>query len=345
MPRCSGTTHRALICPVLAGVVLAGLVGAPNLGRAEQPSSGVQTEPVPVVPLSPPLTAQDLMLGPVPKGRPDPVVASVDGRLIHMSELGRAIPTLPPNLRDLPFDVLFPVLLDRMVDHEALAMMARRKGLDETPAVQREIQAATERVLESAYLAGTANPKVTEAAILARFNQQYANRPAVEEARARHILVGSEQEAIELIARLRAGADFAELARQYSKDPDAARGGDLGFFRREQVWPGFADVAFSVPPGQVAPTPVRNEFGWHVVKVEERRLVGAPSFSDVHDTIRDELQREAVQQAVQDAREQVAIHRFNVDGTEITGGMRPIVRAQVPKQGSNQPPAKAQPSR
>ena len=251
------------------------------------------------------------------QGPADPVVASVEGHLIYLSELGEASKTLPENLRGMPFDSLYPVLLDRMVDHEALVMMAERKGLEQKKSVQREIQAATERILEGAYLGEVAAPQVTEQAIQARYNQEFANRPATEEVRARHILVTTEAEARKVLDDLKKGADFATVARSVSKDPDAAKGGDLGFFRREQVWPGFADVAFSLQPGQIAPNPIKNEFGWHVIKVEERRLVAPPSFSDVHDQLRQELLAAAVQQAIANARSQLTIHRFNLDGSEI----------------------------
>jgi peptidyl-prolyl cis-trans isomerase C len=134
---------------------------------------------------------------------------------------------------------------------------------------------------------------------------------------ARHILVTTEAEARKVLEDLHKGADFATIARVLSKDPDAAKGGDLGFFRREQVWPGFADVAFALQPGQIAPNPIKNEFGWHVIKVEERRLVAPPSFSDVHDQLRQELLATAIQQAIADARSQLAVHRFNLDGSEL----------------------------
>jgi peptidyl-prolyl cis-trans isomerase C len=107
-----------------------------------------------------------------------------------------------------------------------------------------------------------------------------------------------------------------------SKDPDAAKGGDLGYFRREQVWPGFADVAFALQPGQVAPNPIRNEFGWHVIRVEERRLVAPPSFADLHDQLKQELLAAAVRQAVAQARDQLAIRRFNMDGSALDPGPR-----------------------
>jgi peptidyl-prolyl cis-trans isomerase C len=256
------------------------------------------------------------------QGNADPIVASVEGHLIYLSDLGQASKSLPENLRGMPFDALYPVLLDRMVDHEALVMMAERQGLEQKKAVQREIQAATDRILEGAYLGEVAAPQVTEQAIKARYNQEYANRSATEEVRARHILVTTEAEARKVLADLKNGADFATIARVLSKDPDAVKGGDLGFFRREQVWPGFADVAFSLQPGQVAPNPIKNEFGWHVIKVEERRLVAPPTFSEVHDQLRQEILAAAVQKAIANARSQLAIHRFNLDGSEIDDSLK-----------------------
>ena len=256
------------------------------------------------------------------QGLTDPLVGSVEGHLIYLSDLGEASKSLPDNLRGLPFETLYPVLLDRMIDHESLVIMARRNGLEAKKQVQRDIQAATERILEGAYLGEVAAPLVTEQAIQTRYNRLYANRPATEEVHARHILVTTEAEARKVLEDLQKGADFATIARVVSKDPDAVKGGDLGFFRREQVWPGFADVAFALQPGQVAPNPVKNEFGWHVIKVEERRLVAPPSLSDVHDQLRQDLLAAAVQQAVANVRSQLAIHRFNLDGSEVDSTAR-----------------------
>ena len=245
----------------------------------------------------------------------DPVVASVDGHPIRLTELGRASDTLPESLRTMPFDILYPALLERMIDHQALVMMARRQGLDENADIKQEIAAAVEQVLEAAYLRREALAKVTDPAIQLRYNQEFANRPATEEVRARHILVPTEAEARDVLAELGKGADFATLARTRSKDPDGKQGGDLGFFRREQVWPGFADAAFSLQPGQIGPQPIRNEFGWHVVKVEERRLVAPPSLPDVRESIRQELIAQAIRQAVKQARAQLPIRAFNMDGS------------------------------
>jgi peptidyl-prolyl cis-trans isomerase C len=266
------------------------------------------------------------------KGSPDPVVGSVEGHLIYLSDLGEASKTLPENLRGLPFDTLYPVLLDRMIDHQALVIMARRKGLEQSKRVQHDIQIATERILEGAYLGEVAAPQVTEQAIQARYNRLYVNKPATEEVRARHILVTTEAEALKVLDDLKKGSDFPTIARVISKDPDGAKGGDLGFFRREQVWPGFADVAFSMQPGQIAPAPIKNEFGWHVIKVEERRLVAPPSYSEMHDPLRQELLAQAVQKEIAAARGQLTVHRFNLDGSELETGPRLGSTSATPRQ-------------
>jgi peptidyl-prolyl cis-trans isomerase C len=307
--------------------------GQPATSRSK-PAQAKPAEPRPAEATKP--SGSAMTPGDVLKSPADPVVGIVEGHMIYLSDVGRAVPALPENLRGLPFETLFPVVLDRIIDHQALVAIARRKHLDEDPAVRRDMDAATERVLEGALLAREAASQVTEDKIQARYSQQYAGKPATEETRARHILVSTEAEAKRLIAELAKGADFSALAKQNSKDPDRESGGDLGFFRRDQVWPAFADVAFALPPGQFSLSPIRNEFGWHIVKVEERRIVAPPSYSDVHDTLRQALLQEAVQRAVDGARSQLTIHRFNVDGTPL--GAVPDITPVQPAMKPPEPP-------
>jgi peptidyl-prolyl cis-trans isomerase C len=305
----------------LAGVLAVLVQPAISLAQAPAPSAAapapLRVPPGPGAPASP---------GAQPSPGQDPVIGSVDGKLIYLSDLTRVTASLPEQMRSLPFDSIMPVLLDRMIDHEALTMTARRAGLDRRPEIQREMRAAADLVLERAWLAVVTPSKVTDAAIEARYNRQYANRPATDEVHARHILVGTEAEAKSVLEELKGGADFPAMARVISKDPDGKQGGDLGFFRRDQVWPAFADAAFSLRPGQVGPQPIHNEFGWHVVKVEERRLVAPPTLSEVRDQIRQDLTAQAVQGAIAEARSQMIIHKFNLDGSEADAGPR-ITRA------------------
>jgi hypothetical protein len=145
------------------------------------------------------------------------------------------------------------------------------------------------------------------------------------------------------------GSDFATLARQFSKDPDSARGGDIGFFRHDQVWKGFADLAFSLKPGEIAQTPIFNEFGWHVVQVLERRTVPPPSLAQAQDAIRKQLLAEAVQRVVAEAREGLRVHKFSLNGAPIydpaaavTNGERLREDGQTP--GTSDQPAAASPA-
>lgn len=288
--------------------------------------------PAALAQLEPKLTLPKSTLG-QPGGQPgagnapanpdaNPVIASVDGYPIYLQDLNVAMQTLPEALRAMPFETLYPVLVDRLVDHQALVIMAKRAGLEDTPRIKLEIKRANERILEAAYLDLESRPKVTDQAVRDAYQRQFANRPATEEVRARHILVSTEAEARKIIEELRQGADFATVARTVSKDPDGKNGGDLGFFRREQVWPAFGDLAFSLPPGQIANTPIRNEFGWHVVKVEEKRQVASPGFSDIEAALRQELLAQAVRQTIDQARSSVIIRRFNLDGSELETGPR-----------------------
>ena len=262
---------------------------------------------------------------------PDRMVASVDGHPIYLSDLGQAQQALPASLRNMSFQALYPILLDRMVDHQALVRLARQRGLQDDPAVKKQIEQATERVLEAALLDLDGAPKVTDDVIKARYAQVYANHPATEQVHARHILVRTEAEANQIIADLKNGAEFAALARQDSKDPDSQNGGDLGFISRDQVSPAFADAAFALQPGQVADHPVHNEFGWHVVQVEERRTLAPPSYADAHDALRDQLMQEAVHQEVALARSQLIIHELNLDGSSRDPDARPVGVAAPPK--------------
>jgi peptidyl-prolyl cis-trans isomerase C len=278
----------------------------------------------------------------------DPLVASVEGHSIYLSDLGEAAKSLPEALGKMPFEVIYPTLLDRMIDHEAVVLLARRQKLDDDPVVKRQIEAATARVLEAALLQRMAVPTVTEAAIRARYARDFTGQGTVEEVHARHILVASEAEAKRLIGELNKGSDFATLARRVSKDPDAARGGDLGFFRHDQVWAGFADLAFSLKPGEVAQTPIHNEFGWHVVQTLERRRVAPQTFEQVHDAIRTQLLQEAVQVVVAEARKGLRVTKFNMDGTPmgVASGADELgapASGDAPKPRSSEPPATAAP--
>ncbi len=247
----------------------------------------------------------------------DPVVAKVDGQPIHLSDLKDAAQALPANLQGLPQQTLYPMLLDQMIDSRALVSEAHKSGLDKDPAVQRQVQAAEDRALQSAVLNKEVTPSVTDEAVRARYDKEVAGKPGEEEVHARHILVDSEAEAKKIIGQIKGGADFAALAKQYSKDPGAAQqGGDLGFFKKDEMVPEFANAAFALQPGQTSQEPVHSQFGWHVIQVVERRRAEPASFEQARDELRQKMIQEGVQKAVAKARAAASVEKFNLDGSQ-----------------------------
>ena len=199
----------------------------------------------------------------------------MNGRELHLSDLSEAAQTLPDEVRSMPPQVLYPMLLDQMVDREALVIQAQKEGLEKDPTVQRAITRANDTVLQNAILSREVGPLVSDAALRAKYDSDYANKPGEDEVHARHILVDNEEQAKKIIAELKKGGDFAALAKANSKDPAAENGGDLGFFKKADMVPEFAAAAFALKPGEVTQTPVKTQFGWHVIKVDEHRVATA----------------------------------------------------------------------
>lgn len=267
----------------------------------------------------------------------NPVLARVDGIEIRMSDVQAEAARLPEELRGMPPMMLYPLLLDQMITQKAIVAAARTAGLDRDPEVQARIRRAEEETLQQALLTREIQPALTEEALRTRYQREVANRPAEEEVRARHILVPTEAEARTALAEARrSGADFAEVARRRSTGPGSREGGDLGFFKRGDMIPEFAEAAFALRPGEISQNPVRTQFGWHVIKVEERRAVAPPSYEDARENLRSQAFEEGVNQAVERIRAAARVERFGMDGSP--------QRAPSLLDGAA-PPAPAQPQR
>lgn len=248
----------------------------------------------------------------------DPVLATVNGQPIRLSDVKEATASLPPQARGMPPQQLYPLLVEQLIDARALLIQAQRTGLDKDPDVQRAMQAAQDRALESALLNKVVRPQVTDEAVKARFDQESAGKTGEPEVHARHILVADEATAKKIIAELKKGADFAALSKQYSKDPSAAQqGGDLGYFKKTDMVPEFSAVAFSLKDGEVSPTPVKTQFGWHVIQVTEHRTAQPPSFDQVKDELRQQMAQAAVQSELKLVRAAVKVEKFNPDGSPV----------------------------
>ena len=245
----------------------------------------------------------------------DSIAAVVDGIQIRHSEVTAMIESLPDQYRQMPFPVLYPALLDRLIDGKLLGGAGRARKLQDQPDVKRKLSAFEDRLVQEAYLTSEIKAQVTDEALKKRYEASIKDHAAKEEVRARHILLDSEDKAKAVIADLKKGGEFAALAKARSTDPAGAQGGDLGFFSAEQMVPEFSEAAFKLKPGEITQAPVKSSFGWHVIKVEERRTAAPPSFEDSREELSQEMSRELITTIIAALRGKAKVERFNLDGT------------------------------
>ena len=259
-----------------------------------------------------------MLAGPASAQQPaaDPVVASVNDTQIRMSDVAALVETLPDQYRQLPMQMLFEPLLNQLIDYKIVGMAGAADKLTDDAEVKRRIAQYIERVVYQTYVDRKVGDIVTEKAVRERFAQMQKDSPAREEVRARHILTETEAQANQVLADLKRGADFAALAKAKSIDPGGqAQGGDLGYFTREQMVPEFSGAAFAMKVGETSGKPVKSQFGWHVIKVEDKRSTSGPAFEEQKDEIAGELRREATGLLLEVMRQSARIERFNPDGT------------------------------
>lgn len=250
----------------------------------------------------------------------DPVVATVNGKPIHLSDVAKAAQSLPPQLQQAPPQEIYPVLLNRLIDERALLVEAKKTDLAQQPDVKQAMQDAANQALEGAYLRQQVKPEINEDAAKAYYQKHYADKRQPEEVKARQILVKTKAEADKIIDQLNNGAKFDQLAEKDSIDPGAKNGGELGWFTKDEMVKPFADAAFSLPVGQYTKTPVQSQFGWHIIEVEGKRTKPVPAYDDVKEEIHQKIANAAITNALEKARKGVTVKIYNADGTPVKPG-------------------------
>ncbi|MDM9627176.1 peptidylprolyl isomerase [Rhizobium sp. S152] len=222
----------------------------------------------------------------------DAVVAKVGDLEIHQSELDLAVANLDPQLAQLPDDQKKVAALSAAIDVKLLAQDATAEKLDQTAEFKKRMQYLADRELHNAYFKKHVVDTVTDDEVKARYDKEVAALPKQEEVHARHILVKTEAEAQDIIKQLDAGKNFADLAKEKSTDPNKADGGDLGYFTKGRMVKEFEDAAFALDKGAYTKTPVKTDFGYHVILVEDKRDAAPPAFDQVKDQVRQLVMRD-----------------------------------------------------
>ncbi len=281
---------------------------------------------------------------------PNPVVATVNGDPVHLDDVRAAAQTLPDDMRNMPPGVLFPMIVNQVIDQRALLITARKQGLQKDPAIAKIMQTASDTALQNVYLTRQITPQVNDQTIHDVYDKTIAGRPGDKEVHARHILLASQAQANDVIKQLQGGADFAKLASSLSTDKASAaqNGGDLGWFKQGDMLPEFSNAAFSMNKGDVSKKPIQTRYGWHVIQVLDTRTATPPTFDSVKDQIRQKLIQQNVRAVVERALAGVQVVRFKPDGTRVTAADQPATGAggsggtsPVPTQGAPATPGSA----
>jgi peptidyl-prolyl cis-trans isomerase C len=240
----------------------------------------------------------------------DPVVARANGVDIRQSDLALAEDEVGASMPQMPPDQKREYLITYLADIIVLSQAADQQKIGDRPDVKHRIELERNKVLMETLLQDTGKAAVTDDAMHKVYDDAVKQMPPEEEVRARHILVTTEDEAKAIEDQLKKGADFATLAKEKSKDPGAAEGGDLGYFTKDQMVPEFADAAFKLDKGQIS-DPVKTQFGWHIIKVEDKRTKPTPTFDDVKSQLETYVQHRAQADLVQKLRSAANIQRLD----------------------------------
>lgn len=279
---------------------------------------------------------------PAPPADPSTVVvAIVNGQNVTLADVQAAHAALPTQYRQLPLQLIFPQLLDQVIDGKLVTAEGRKANLQNDPDVKKRLAQAEDQLIQQAYLLKEIDKKITPEALKARYDKFVKETPPEEEVHARHILVKTEDEAKKIIAELAKGGDFAKIAKEKSTDTASGpQGGDLGFFKKGEMVAEFADAAFAMKKGEVSKTPVKTQFGYHIIKVEDRRTAPPPKFEEVEDQLRSDMSREIVTAMLDDLHKNAKIERFNMDGSKVVDAPKPPAATPAPAPSPTPPPAK-----
>ena len=240
-------------------------------------------------------------------------VATVDGIAITYNDVSLVEDELMAAYGQLPEEQRFQTLVGYMVNRILASEAAKKAGLENDADVAK-IKAFMERkALQDVYIAKMLMERVREEDVTAYYDKEIKNGPVEEEVRARHILLDNREAADAVMADLENGADFAALAKERSKGPSGPSGGDLGYFSKQSMVPAFSDSAFKLAAGETSP-PVQTQFGWHVIRVEDRRNRPVPPFDQVRDQIYQLLISEAQRDIYDEMRAKASVDLVDMPG-------------------------------
>jgi peptidyl-prolyl cis-trans isomerase C len=242
------------------------------------------------------------------------IVAEVGPHTVTWGDVADGIRALPPIVGNVAFPVLYQRIATDLIGREALALHGEKAGLDKDPLVRRRMRNAADAAMAAEVVRRSLAPNLTDKALHETYNALVANKPAPEEVRAQLIMVDSQDQANTLARRLREGADFTALAREYSKDGTAADGGELGYVRLDMLSPEVGSVMFALQPGQTTAYPIRSHNSWFLMRVEARRQPEAPTFEAARGALEQDVIHAGTSELMREAVKGAAVSYYGLPG-------------------------------
>lgn len=238
------------------------------------------------------------------------VAAVVNGEEITAAEVKKGYDENPQIKAKVPFDEFYGKALDIYVNGKLIYQAAVEDGIMDTQAYKDQLKTAQEDVARKVYLEKRVKAEITDADINKAYNEYKSKFKPQKEVKARHILVSSEAQAKDIIAQLKKGAKFNDLGKKYSKDNSV----DLGYFTKEMMVPEFGNAAFAMKKGQISKTPVKTQFGYHIIAVDDTRTTKPLPLKEVKPQIEAMLSQQAVAKVFKDLNENGKVERYSLDG-------------------------------
>lgn len=271
----------------------------------------------------------------------NPVLAKIDGKEVRRQDVVKLVNSMPPQMQQVPIEQLFPMALEQTISNSIIDQKAKASGLSNDPDVKKQLAQAKEQLIRGKFLENTVKARLTEERVKKSYDGYVSGFPKLDEVKAAHILVDEEKLAKDLVKKLNKGEDFAALAKEHSKDGSSENGGDLGYFAENEVVPEFASAAFSTDVGAYTKEPVKSQFGYHIIKVEEKRKRPAAPFEQVKPYLEQELQRTIVDEVLNEWKSTASIERFDINGNPLPEQTAPAAGEASAEETANPAPEAA----
>lgn len=254
----------------------------------------------------------------------DPVVGRANGKEFKRSDVIALLQQLDPQVQQMPLQMIYPQLLDQLIQAQLVTEAGYKAKLQDSAEVKKRLKLAEEQFVQQIWLKGEIDKKLTADKLKAAYDKWIKENPPQEEVRASHILVKTKEEADAIIKQLKGGADFAKLAAEKGTDGTKDQGGDLGYFVKDQMVKPFSDAAFAMKVGDISQTPVQTDFGFHVIKLADKRKQTPPTFDQATPQLRQMVAQEIAEELVKGLEKTAKVEKFNIDGSPMANAPAPV---------------------